>query len=531
MIHDHWKALARLLGAPGAAEPPASKAKVKPAETVEEASAKSSAKEGGFSSKGTVALPGNVPPTVAATERSSDAPSLERVESSSSRRSSEIETSPLKEMVEASQTPTGSSWDELVEKLGVPSEGSQTRKQSTPAISSSTSASSPEQFASPQASGAGSRRASEQKEVAAKKSLGFGSGLTGEPLDSEEREPRREEVQNQSVFARTEIPEGSEASTVGDDLGLDIDWGTPRRREQGRRGAEGGREQRGGRREPRGRQGQERETAPPARGVSRTSDESVADADLQQEKAREIPGREGERDDRGAGRGQRRGQRQRMGEAGSEVDSPEIHDAAAARSRSVRSRKIDPFVEDTDEFASGLDLDFDSAESMAVEDETNEEDSTRRRRRRGRRRRGGARGAEGEGKDVQDIAAVESDEFGSLHAPEATFDDDHEDDEEVVDMRRSRRRRRRGSGEGVKERSTSEEPGQLAIDDDDVDSDVTYQPQRNVPTWLEAVDLLVVPNIESRKREPRRGSGGQGSGGSGAGSGNLGGGGRSRGKR
>lgn len=180
------------------------------------------------------------------------------------------------------------------------------------------------------------------------------------------------------------------------------------------------------------------------------------------------------------------------------------------------------------------DLDLDVArgeEAERAEEEPSSdagEEVPRRRRRRGRRRRGGGGEAEGEAKPERSSEEggaaprdmAERDVAG--RAIEAEFDDDHEDDEEALALRRSRRGRRRrggagtGAGAGVaaSDRGVGHDTPQSSNYDEEVgedDGDVVLQnTQRNVPTWAEAVDLLIAPNLESRKREPARGGRGRG---------------------
>lgn len=218
---------------------------------------------------------------------------------------------------------------------------------------------------------------------------------------------------------------------------------------------------------------------------------------------------------RGPKRGRRRGQRQRMGD--------ELQDG---RDDFGKRKAATGAVDELFDFADGSDDPLDGSQSSSGLDDTDdnelESDSpNRRRRRRGRRRKGqGSDATDGVEQSVRTPAdeAVKS----SGRAIDAEFDDDHEDDEEAVVLRRSRRRRRRRGGD------LSEAKGPLDSDDvgpvgsvayDPVDDDedaVTYNTQRNVPTWLEAVDILVNTNLDTRKRDPKRSSsGGNGNGGGG----------------
>lgn len=534
MIHDHWKALARLLGAPGAAEPPTPKVKAKASEPVAEASQEAEATPAPAQAKGSDELligdSTRVSPRGGAPqEPSSSGIAFSYDEALPAPPSIDSEASPLQEMIEASQGSGGSSWDELVEKLGVPSAGKATSGGSPSGSSSVSPTPSRDRDAASSRKSVEPKKSAGGREAASKRSSGFGSGIGGE-FDLDEPVSASEEFASPEDSQAKEVLEPTSNGGAKDDVELDIDWGTPKRRKPSRRGGEGRREERGVRREPRESDKENSGVSAPRRGsaVSRESVEvqGAPEAEVSDGERREAPAREVERSERGSGRGRRRGQRQMIGEGAVEPSAESSEVTGRGRSRGGRGRKQEEFVEDTDDFASGIDLGLDSAESMATEDDLGEEDATRRRRRRGRRRRGGARGTEGEARSAEDVVGEEAADFGANVLPEATFDDDHEDDEEVVDMRRSRRRRRRGGGESVRERSTSEETAARTSDDEDLDSDVTYQTQRNVPTWLEAVDLLVVPNIESRKRDQKRGGGSQGGGAS-----SQGGSGRPRGRR
>jgi hypothetical protein len=207
---------------------------------------------------------------------------------------------------------------------------------------------------------------------------------------------------------------------------------------------------------------------------------------------------------RGSRRGRRRGQRQRMSEDSSDLTAEKFG------------------RESEDDFASDIfegDLLEDGASSEADDDEgTGADEPVRRRRRRGRRRRSGA--AEGQEEAGELKPASEADTDG--RAIEAEFDDDHEDDDEAVVLRRSRRRRRRRSPDaepkaagydGELDSSDVESVAYDAMTEGDEDDDVsTFVVQGNVPTWLNAVELLVNANIESRKRDPKRSGGSSGGG-------------------
>ncbi len=191
------------------------------------------------------------------------------------------------------------------------------------------------------------------------------------------------------------------------------------------------------------------------------------------------------------------------------------------------------------------------------------EDGGRGRRRRRRRRRGGGGGGQASqpAAELNDLDPVEAlpdvhdvddpwqevtdDEIAARaptpsrnDPPRVTFDDDHEDAEEVVALRRGRRRRRLrdepevedapaarapapppASGGSRRSRHRDDEPRRRepepprAPPEDVIDTE-DHEPMsqhRNIPTWLDAVDILISTNMESRRREPsRRGGGGRG---------------------
>ncbi|QDV68477.1 hypothetical protein Poly24_21860 [Rosistilla carotiformis] len=165
--------------------------------------------------------------------------------------------------------------------------------------------------------------------------------------------------------------------------------------------------------------------------------------------------------------------------------------------------------------------------------EGNGDEGEPRRRRRGRR--GGRR--RGRGGNAAASEASETPETGELPeieanadtaAPKASeFDDDHEDADEVIALRRGNRRRRgrrgrggaaEGSESNDREDASSRPSAKLEADvrpsprhaeasDDDTSEDIKPR-QRDIPSWIETVDLLVQPNINARgKRTASRGRG------------------------
>jgi hypothetical protein len=157
---------------------------------------------------------------------------------------------------------------------------------------------------------------------------------------------------------------------------------------------------------------------------------------------------------------------------------------------------------------------------------SDEEGPTRRRRR--RRRRGGRSDEEGsaEPSDAASRPAVEEDDFG--FAEELFVDDEVEETRPSDESDEAETPARRGRGRGRRRRRTGEEEGTAAaprparkaaaesVEETDEDEDLSEARHRNIPTWMETVDLLVLPNMENRKRgggrsEPRRGGrGGRG---------------------
>ena len=129
------------------------------------------------------------------------------------------------------------------------------------------------------------------------------------------------------------------------------------------------------------------------------------------------------------------------------------------------------------------------------------EKPTRRRRVRRRRRRGGP-------SEAGDAAPARAAANGRAPTRESAGDDDDEDEEDDDEM------------------AVTESPGRVDADDDDDDDDgLPRESHKNIPTWSEAIGVMVDTNMESRKNSPSRPSGprdrgrGRGRGGRGGGGG------------
>lgn len=609
-MSDHWKTLARLLGAPGAAEPPKPKPKTpptasKPAETkaaeIKPAETKPAETEPVVSGGRTPAgerptnegLPGSLPgfgPSAAeaadedeadifsefgkprAAQRSESRASESRAPESRApesrvpesreaapparetgrrgdSRRGETRTPAEKIFSEPIRSEGPSSWDELVDRLGVPaapspqprlsdSEPLETPAQREPAARAERER--PQRPSRPKASGGG---------------FGGGLGFDAEPEPAApEARPERAPQQEWAPqpVSEPETPASVERDPL-EELG-EFGWGPPRRgrltagRREGaeereerpsRSREEAPREGRGrGEGRPEARRGERSREEPRTREErgARRAEEPVAEKFAAEEAARPEAGRpEAGRGDETSGRparrGRRRGQRQRLAE--DSIGWDEGRTAAVSREQEpVGFGDEDElpvgFVEDELEEEFGVLPEIEEESTAAVGGEEGEP-QPRRRRRRGRRRRGGTAepGAEPTavpsrgGPASEDRRAAVPSERASVRsagrAIDSGFDDDHEDDDEAVELRRSRRGRRRrtpvaeadlGAGEDTP-RSSNYGAEVDGVEEDEV---VLQNTQRNIPTWADTVALLVTPNLESRKREPQRGGGGGGRG-------------------
>lgn len=309
---------------------------------------------------------------------------------------------------------------------------------------------------------------------------------------------------------------GSEIKELVEDSDSDRPEETTARR------GERGRGRGGARGEDRGESGSDtgrRESRGPSRGsredVGNRDRDDVVDSTAGAPTSESKGGGEVSSEAGGRSRRGRRGQRQKMGE--DLTGSVEFEKRGPARRQEVEL--------DEDDFESSEDP-MDGAISRSVDDDE-PEGPTRRRRRRGRRRRSGTDSEVAGGEERSDeiesgeeLVGDEREESPTGRAIDAEFDDDHEDDEEAVALRRSRRRRRRGVEPAeAKEVAFGELDVVDSVADDEAEDDdqeaVSYNVQRNVPTWLNAVEILVNSNMDARKRDPKRSGGGSSNGGGG----------------
>lgn len=410
-----------------------------------------------------------------------------------------------------------SSWDLLVDRLGVPVPK---EERGNSVVSESPNSASPKSGAADFGVGSGRGRSARKPASSEKKAeaprTGFAEGL------SADRGLGEAEVVGGGSSGLVNSGETPAEVDPLAELG-EFGWGPPRRQRSGGRSDQPARPsveeakstdtgRVGGTRDvPRSRSeerpaSEDRSERRPARGDSPRRGDS-ASGDSGTAATRKSPVDEtGSSDDsaRGSRRGRRRGQRQRMSEESSDLTAEKFG------------------RESEDDFASdifdGAQLD-DGVSSEADDDAVaGADEPVRRRRRRGRRRRGVAAEGQEDAGEVKPVSQAEPDG----RAIEAEFDDDHEDDDEAVVLRRSRRRRRRRSPDaepkaagydGELDSSDVEGVAYDAMTEGDEDDDVsTFVVQGNVPTWLNAVDLLVNANMDSRKRDPKRSSGNSGGG-------------------
>ncbi len=578
MMSDHWKSLARILGAPGAADPPAKSETTKPvsARTVP-------AKVAVPPETDSAELPKDLtvaePPAPAAPpkdilgftsfnaldegqENDLDSvfkPQKTRSESPAAKEpaapapATNSGRTPLDEFLgspaeEPSKGP--SSWDELIDRLGVADTGP-----------------SPEKTSPARGFGSGlGVDANKPQEIVEKKPVSA-KIVEPDPLaelgDLGWGQPRRKSASQQKPAAAPAPTERPSESPASEETRGAREARPPREPSEGRapREARGPRENREPRPESREPRPESREPRPESReprpvreprGDSReprprnsprtTGNESTGRSSANTDVERsEVAASGDDGDQKSPRRGRRRGQRQKL-------DSDVLSWDDEPLSPTAR-RSADADADGDDEDRKGrvpygnMDLDdepdddLDGPQGEAGVDEAAGEAAPRRRRRRGRRRRGGDFTGEAAEKDSRDDAtrdeiASEPPEISSTgRAIDAEFDDDHEDDDEAVALRRSRRRRRRRPSDGVSEPAADADQVLPSDDDDDpfgaevfetggfdgeilevddADEAVSYNIQRNVPTWLEAVDILISANVESRKRDPKRGGGGGG---------------------
>ncbi len=137
------------------------------------------------------------------------------------------------------------------------------------------------------------------------------------------------------------------------------------------------------------------------------------------------------------------------------------------------------------------------ATSSGAADEDEEED--RPKRKRSRRRRRGGRGRKSAEADATDEVASETGDEASEEATEES---------EISRPKRRRRRRSRTTGEGSDNQNAAEDQTEEAvISNDGEDSENPKrgrQRHRNIPTWSEAIGMIVDSNLEERAKSPSK---------------------------
>jgi ribonuclease E len=186
-------------------------------------------------------------------------------------------------------------------------------------------------------------------------------------------------------------------------------------------------------------------------------------------------------------------------------DSPLDEDPLAVAS--------EPFVEEVE---SAFDFVDKGAESEAEETDADSEDEDeererprRRRRRRGRRRRRDEVDETVMDEEDDDVEATgEPDDDVMVDSPMDADEEAQEDGEQERQPRRRRRRRRRPASPKDAEETSSDETADLeAVGDADQDDSETRAARteargkhRKIPSWNEAVDVIVTTNLANRQR-------------------------------
>jgi uncharacterized protein YjbI with pentapeptide repeats len=260
----------------------------------------------------------------------------------------------------------------------------------------------------------------------------------------------------------------------------------------------------------------------------------------------------GDSSDEPRGRRRRRRGRRRRGR-----DREQERDTDATAEDAVEKTRDDTWVElDADdalsEERSDLDsmdldsMDLDSIDSDAIDaaaeggerdsEESDDEKRPRRRRRRGRRRRGGSRNrgeeesAENDDSktddssgrtrpaarraasggprakdDEDDVDDVDDEDLGSYDEPLGEIDDDDDDDATYGGLATARSR---GSDRNGRSEPREEEDDEADDADDDVEEGVGRArgstSHRNIPSWQDALSVMIESNLESRKNSPSR---------------------------
>ncbi len=231
----------------------------------------------------------------------------------------------------------------------------------------------------------------------------------------------------------------------------------------------------------------QRESAPRRSEVTRTDEDEIrgASRDDKRESSR--------------GRGRDRNRDRDRGPRGERTDVRPRRDAEA---------DLDSDFEEVDDDDFGIGLMEDAVEPMLADDDTASAAPRSRSRRRGRRgrRRSGPETTDVSRRDVEDD--VEEDELDN-ELEIVGFDDDHEDDEddeEVEQIRSGSRRRPRSRRSGRSETPAADvnaaETTPRANRDTGTEGvpDAEAGRRRDIPTWLETVELLVNANIENHNR-------------------------------
>ncbi|MEM8943993.1 MAG: hypothetical protein AAGD11_02335 [Planctomycetota bacterium] len=186
----------------------------------------------------------------------------------------------------------------------------------------------------------------------------------------------------------------------------------------------------------------------------------------------------------------------------------------------------DASSDEGDEVARSLEIESSADADSASED--GEED--RPKRKRSRRRRRGGRGRKSAGDQATDdqVAAEEAAVDGSLEgSSESEPGEDGSTEDESKKPRRRRSRRRKRTDEKSDEKSDEALASASAVDGEDADDELDdedrpraagrgRQRHRNIPTWSEAIGVIVDSNLEQRAKAPSRSQssrGGRGRGG------------------
>lgn len=542
MMSDHWKSIAKFLGTPGLPDEPAAEEVTPPAVDVKPAATEPvGAKEDQKPKSGADEIRWEREPVK--DDKQAAAILGERTP----------KAEPLPGFGSDSKDSGGNNWDELVDSFGIaPAEdptppAAEARKENPPAAPTRRSS-----------------RPSRRPEP----SQGFGSGLGVEQespsVDAQEtiETPKAEkpEPEEDDIFAGFGKPAAPEQPARRRDRDSE-----PRGRRGGSRNRD---DDRGGRdSEPQNRgeeptaraRGEDRPRTRGGRGRRGARRDAAPRDDAPQEtRSDEVRTARPERSER-----PKRSERPERSES-RQPEASRPNDGGRKRKEAPAKRERSSAADDLLNFSSFNDLPDDVDDIDLVDDaelvsddmepkalasdgadnEGGEEEEPRRRRRgrRGGRRRGrGGNSAEAEAGDSTDSSEA-ADPLPEVAAEAAEprvseFDDDHEDADEVVALRRGNRRRRGRRGRGgsgdsresgsrdettVRDDAGDREPSQPEPEvrqakrrsepvADDSDEDIKPR-QRDIPSWIETVDLLVQPNINARGKRsaPRSRSGGRG---------------------